>query len=239
MKILILGASGATGKLVTMQFVKRKINVRILVRENAFLPKEILESANVEILKGNICDFNNEQILSLLKDCTAVISCLGHNITFKGIFGKPHYLVYSTIKKICEAIEKNESSLKKIILMSTTAYTNKDNGEKNKVGEKIIFALLMLLLPPHKDNMRAGKYLNRKIGKKISNIEWVAVRPDTLFNEEVESKYNIYESLIRSPMFNAGKTSRINVSHFMAELINNEELWEKWKYKMPVIYNEE
>lgn len=239
MKILILGASGATGKLVTMQFLKRKINVRILIRENSFLPKEILESENVEIVKGNINDFTNEQILSLLKDCTAVISCLGHNITFKGIFGQPHYLVYSAIKKICESIENSENSLKKIILMSTTAYTNRENGEKNTVGEKIIFALLMLLLPPHKDNMKAGKYLNRRIGKRISNIEWVAVRPDTLFNEEVESKYIVYESVMRSPIFNAGKTSRINVSHFMAELINNEKLWEKWKYKMPVIYNEE
>ncbi len=238
MKILILGASGATGKLVTMQFVKKKINVRILVRESAFLPKEILESKNVEIIRGNINDFNNEQVITLLEDCTAVISCLGHNITFKGIFGKPHYLVYSAIKKICESITKNESSLKKIILMSTTAYTNKNNGEKNTIGEKIIFSLLLLLLPPHKDNIKAGKYLNRKIGRS-SNIEWVAVRPDTLFDEEVESKYSDYESLKRSPIFNAGKTSRINVSHFMSQLVSNEELWEKWKFKMPVIYNEE
>ncbi len=43
MKVLVLGASGATGKLVVMQLIKRKITTRILIRKSAVLPKEILK----------------------------------------------------------------------------------------------------------------------------------------------------------------------------------------------------
>jgi hypothetical protein len=50
------------------------------------------------------------------------------------------------------------------------------------------------------------------------------------------SKNSVFPSPIKSAIFNPGKTSRINVAHFMSELIINEELWEKWKAKMPVIY---
>ncbi|MCK5197273.1 MAG: hypothetical protein KAR21_02925, partial [Spirochaetales bacterium] len=68
-------------------------------------------------------------------------------------------------------------------------------------------------------------------------VEWVAVRPDNLVNEENVTKYKVYPSPIRSAIFNAGQTSRINVGHFMADLITEENVWNKWKGQMPVIYN--
>ncbi len=45
--------------------------------------------------------------------------------------------------------------------------------------------------------------------------------------------------LYEAPILNAGKTSRINVGHFMAELATDEVLWKKWVYQTPVIYNKE
>ena len=68
-------------------------------------------------------------------------------------------------------------------------------------------------------------------------LEWTAVRPDGLIDEEKVSEYEIHPSPIRSAMFNAGKTSRINVAHFMANLIADNKTWNKWKGQMPVIYN--
>ncbi|KAF0138993.1 MAG: hypothetical protein FD122_3566 [Stygiobacter sp.] len=96
---------------------------------------------------------------------------------------------------------------------------------------------LRYLLPPQKDNEEAAKYLSNTLGEDNSKIEWAAVRPDTLINKEKESEYEIFKSPKQSPVFDAGKTSRINVAHFMTELLCKEEMWEKWKYKMPVIYN--
>jgi len=235
MKVLVLGASGATGKLVVQQLVKRNVKVRMVARESAIVPSNLSEDNTIEIIKGNINDFGIAQIKDLVKDCDSVICCLGHNISFKGIFGPPRKLVSNTLVKIIEALQ-SQNTKTKFILMSTIAYTNRKIGEVNTLGEKIIFALLKLLLPPHKDNMLAADHLVYKLSTK-NNIDWVAVRPDSLFDEENVSNYEIHNKKRSDALFNPDKTSRINVSNFIAELVTNEKLWQEWKYKTPVIYN--
>ena len=237
MKVLVLGASGATGSLAAMQLIKKQINIRIVARDGAILPEEITDNPLIEIKKGNINEINDSEMINLLQDCDAIVSCLGHNITFKGMFGKPRDLVSGSIRNISKTIKEMSDKKVKLIIMSTTAYTNTIKGEKNSIGEKIIFSTLKLLLPPHRDNVMAAQYLQEEIGKENKKIEWIAVRPDTLVNEGTTSPYEIYDSPISSPIFNAGKTSRINVSHFMADLLTNDRLWREWQYKMPVIYN--
>ncbi len=220
-----------------MQLIKRQINIRVVVRERAILSAEMLDNPLVEIEKGNIAEFNDSEMSSLLQDCNAIVSCLGHNITIRGIFGKPRNLVSDTIRKISIIVKEKGDKKVKLILMSTTGYTNSITGEKNSLGERIILSILKLLLPPHRDNVRAADYLHEEIGKDNEKMEWIAVRPDTLVNEDTNSTYEVHESPVRSPIFNAGKTSRINVSHFMADLLINESLWREWRFKMPVVYN--
>lgn len=237
MKVLVLGASGATGKLVVQELIKRDIQVRVVVRESAILPSKISNNKGIEIIKGNITDFDIAKTKDTVKDCDSVICCLGHNISLKGIYGHPRKLVSNTVSKIIEAIQSLKINTK-FILMSTTAYTNRKINEVNDFREKIIFTLLEVLMPPHKDNMLAAYQLVDKLSSK-TNIEWVVVRPDSLFDEENVSLYEIHNKKIRSAIFNSGKTSRINVSHFMADLLTNDKLWQEWKFKTPVIYNKE
>jgi len=237
MKTLVLGASGATGKLVVSQLLERNMFTRIVIRESAKIPDKFVEDKNVEIIKGNIDSFSIDKIRELVLDCDSIVCCLGHNISFKGMFGKPHKLVVNVVKKISASIASYNAA-KKFILMSTTAYTNKNQGEENTFWEKLVFSLLEIVLPPHKDNILAGDHLIFEVGKS-EKIEWIAVRPDSLFDEENKSEFEIHENKIRSPIFNAGKTSRINVSHFMVDLLGNDSLWQNWKYKTPVIYNKE
>lgn len=238
MRVLVLGASGATGQQVVRQFINRKIHTRILVRKSAVIPIYMQENPLVEIVQGNINELNDAEVNLLLRDCHAVISCLGHNMTFKGMFGQPRYLVFDAIKGICETVKKRADKKVKLILMSTTGYTNTSSGETHSIGEKIIFSLLKLLLPPQNDNVKAVNYLITEMGKKNDQVEWVAVRPDTLVNHDEYSPYEICESPTRSPIFNSGKTSRVNVSHFMAELVTDDSLWKRWAFKTPVIYNQ-
>ena len=73
--------------------------------------------------------------------------------------------------------------------------------------------------------------------QKNSRIEWVVVRPDNLINEDNVTEYEAHPSPTRSAIFNPGKTSRINVGHFMATLIIERDVWDKWRGQMPVIYN--
>jgi nucleoside-diphosphate-sugar epimerase len=237
MRVLVLGASGATGKLVVMQLIKRQLTIRIVIRESAILSAEILNSPLVEIRRGNIAELNDSDMASLLEGSDAIVSCLGHNVTIGGMFGNPRNLVSDTIKNVCEAARKLMDKKVKLILMSTTGYSNVASGEKNSLTEGIVLSILKLLLPPHRDNVKAASYLQKEIGKEDEKIEWVAVRPDTLIDENNESAYEVYKSPLRSPVFNAGKTSRINVSHFMVELLINDSLWREWRFKMPVVYN--
>ena len=85
----------------------------------------------------------------------------------------------------------------------------------------------------------AADFLRTKIGQDDNIIEWVAVRPDGLVDEEEVTEYEIHPSPTRSAIFNDGKVSRVNVAAFMNKLITDQNLWEKWKGQMPVIYNKE
>lgn len=121
--------------------------------------------------------------------------------------------------------------------MNTVGNRNKDLDEKHTAGERILTGILRALLPPVSDNEQAAEYLRTSVGKDHPQIEWTAVRPDSLFDDESVTDYSIHPSPIRSALFNPGKTSRINVGHFMKELIVRDDLWQQWKGQMPVIYN--
>ncbi len=124
--------------------------------------------------------------------------------------------------------------------MNTTACINKLQNEKFKIYEKIIVNIIRFLLPPQRDNEFALGYLIDKAGINNKHIEWTAIRPDTLINKVEVSEYSVHPSTIRSPIFDAGKTSRINIADFMVNLLTDEKLWEKWKYKLQlfIIWNQ-
>jgi hypothetical protein len=236
MKVLVLGASGATGKLAVKQLIKRQINTRIILRESATIPQSILDNPLVEVIKGNINELNDSELTQLISGRNVIISCLGHNVTLNGLFGKPCYLVFDAVRRVCETAKNTDNRIK-LILMSTVAYTNASRGEEKSPGEKIMLALVNLFLPPHRDNVRAANFLVDIIGNMDEIVEWIAVRPDSLVNVDEESSYEIYDSPVSIIIKNEGKTSRINAAHFMAELVTDEELWRKWSFKMPVVYN--
>ena len=239
MKVLVLGATGATGNLVVKQLINHNVNVKAVIRSTSNKLDDLLNGDYLETIVGNISEFDLSKNIELINDCDAVVCCLGHNINFKGIFGKPRMLVHDSIKNICNAIERSKNGKVKLILMNTTANTNIKLNENYSSKDRIVLSLLKLLLPPHKDNVEAASYLSNIIGENNSKVEWITVRPDTLINEENVSKYEIVESPKRSPVFDSGKTSRINAAHFMVELLLNEEFWNEYKFKMPVIYNKQ
>lgn len=234
MKVLVLGANGATGFNVVTQLLDKEIYVKAMTR-NTEKFTAIKNTKNLEIINASILDLDNNKLTEYLNDVDAVISCLGHNLTLKGIFGKPHNLVIDALKKIVHSLNQNKNT--KLILMNTTGCTNKLQNEKFTKRENFIISILRHLVPPHRDNELALAYLIDTVRTNYKNIEWIAVRPDTLIEASNVTAYEIYSSHIRSPLFNPGKTSRINVANFMAELLTNQELWEKWKFKTPIIYN--
>lgn len=240
MTTLIVGASGATGRLLVEQLLNRGQQVKIIVRSTDNLPDAVSKDGNLSIIQKSILDLSDAEIAQHVSGCDAVASCLGHNMSFKGIYGQPHRLVTDATRRLCDAIRANKTTTPvKFVLMNTTGNRNRDLPEPISFGQKCVIGLLRLLLPPHVDNEKAADYLRTMVGKEDSAIEWAAVRPDTLIDESEVTEYEVYTSPIRSAIFDAGKTSRINVGHFMAELITDDQTWKKWKGQMPVIYNRE
>jgi len=238
MKVLIVGASGATGSQLVNQLLIRGNEVKIIVRSTQNLPKSFIDTSKVQIIIASILELSDEEINQHVSDCDAIASCLGHNLTWKGIYGQPRKLVTDATQRLCYAIKANHPDHPiKYVLMNTSGNQNRDIKESISFAQKCVIALLRLLLPPHVDNEKAADYLRIQIGQNNQLIEWVAVRPDNLIDEEETTGYEVHPSPIRSAIFNAGKTSRINVGDFMANLINNADLWDKWKGQMPVIYN--
>jgi putative NADH-flavin reductase len=240
MRVCIAGATGATGIQVVEQLLERGVSVKAVVRSAEKLHSLSVSYPQLEIVTAGVSEMSDQEMQKLVKDCDAVISCLGHNLSLKGIFGKPRRLVTESMQKLTEAAAKLKGDKKiKFILMNTTGNSNRDLKEKSTLGQNIVVGLLRVLLPPQADNEQAADYLRKKIGQDHPIIEWVAVRPDGLINLDTVTEYSIHPSPTRDPIFNAGKTSRINVAHFMAELLTNRTLWNQWKGQMPVIYNNE
>lgn len=238
MTILVLGASGATGRLLAEQLLRRGKRVRVIVRSPEGLPEGILGHENLSVVQASILDIDERDLVQHVTGCEAVASCLGHRITFRGVFGPPWRLVTEATRRLCQAIEKAQPEKPvRFVLMNTAGNSNRDLEEEVSVSQKVVIALLRLLVPPHADNEQAADFLRTRIGQQNPFIEWVAVRPDTLADEPKVSDYSIHPSPTRSAIFNAGTTSRINVAHFMAELIVNDEKWREWRGRMPVVYN--
>ncbi len=238
MNVFLAGSTGATGKKLTSELLKRGHRVVTVVRSANSLPEELRDHPNITVTEASLLDLTDTALQELVKGCDAIVSTLGHNVSFKGMYGHPRRLVADAARRLCEAAKANQpESPVKFVLMNTTGNRNRDLDEKQSFGEKVVIGLLRTLLPPQADNEAAANYLRTKIGQNDAAIEWVAVRPDGLVDEDTVTEYTIHPSPTRSPIFDAGQTSRINVGYFMAELIDNDALWQAWKGQMPVVYN--
>ena len=238
MKVLVLGATGATGRHVAHLLLQQQHQVVALVRDTKTL--SVLESKfgnQFTQIKGTALTISDTQLSALIADVDGVVTCLGHNLTLKGVYGAPRMLVRDSIKRIVNLTSAVRSTPLKMVLMNSSGVRNKDQHEPISFMQHLVLGLIRTLLPPHRDNEQAADYLRTL---DVSNsIQWAIVRPDALIDQADASEYSLYPSPIRSAIFDSGKVSRINVASLMSRLLMDEELWEKWKGKMPLVYNSE
>lgn len=238
MNILVVGATGATGRLLVEQLLNRGHSVVAIVRSPQKLPDAIRQHPSLTVIESTALDLTDAELRAAVDDCDAIASCLGHTLSAKGIWGPPYRLVTNTARRLCHAIQSQPSDHRtKYVLMNTTGNRNRDLKEPISFAQKCVIVLLRLLIPPHADNEAAADFLQATFGQNHSSIQWAAVRPDSLIDQSQVTDYEIHPSPTRSAIFDAGKTSRINVAHFMADLITCDETWQKWRGQMPVIYN--
>jgi hypothetical protein len=235
--VLLVGGTGRTGRRVLQQLLGRGISVRAIVRSGGRLPLDAAGNPNLTVIEASLLSLSDEHLQRHLRGCDAVISCLGHVLSLKGIFGPPRDLVTRATSRLCRGIEVLQPAAPvKFILMSSVS-VNRAGGLDTRRGslEKTFLRMLCGVLPPAGDNQRAADFLHEKVGASNPFVQWTAVRPDSLLPGDV-SEYTLQEGLVNG-LFAPGSTNMANVAHFMCELVTNPKTWADWKAKLPVIIN--
>ena len=237
--IAVFGATGATGKHLVADLLGRGESVRAVVRSRDRLPDVLRDHPRLTLIEADVCGLTDAQLADHLQGCKAAASCLGHNLTLRGVYGNPRRLVTDTTRRVCAALAKHataDTPAKRFVLMSSAGVRNLGQDDPVSLPQRAVLLLLRLLVPPHADNEQAAEYLQHNIDL-ADPVQWCVVRPDTLVNHHAVSDYQPHPAPTRSAIFNSGKTSRINVAHFMAELLTHDDLWSRWAGQMPVLYN--
>ena len=81
MKVLVVGASGATGSQLVAQLLLQQHSVKVVVRSPYKLPESWKNNKQLQMITASILDLTDTEMQDLVSDCHAVASCLGHNLT--------------------------------------------------------------------------------------------------------------------------------------------------------------
>lgn len=235
--VLVVGGTGRTGRRVVEQLLGRGVAVRAIVRSAARLPEAAAGDTGVEVIEADLLSLSDEDLRRYVSGCDAVVSCLGHVISLKGVFGKPRDLVTRATARLCDAIAATRPATPvKYVLMSSVSVNDPDGRDPRRgVLERAMLRVLRGLVPPARDNQRASDHLCGVVGTENPFVEWVSVRPDTLREGDV-SDYVGHETLVSS-LFKPDDTNMANVAHFMCELVYEPRVWDIWRGRLPVIVN--
>jgi uncharacterized protein YbjT (DUF2867 family) len=235
--VLIVGGTGRTGGRVLQQLLDRGVSVRAIVRSAERLPAGVAENPRLTVIEADLLSLTDVDLQRHVRGCDAVISCLGHVLNLKGLFGPPRDLVAQATERLCRAIESTEPAAPvRYILMSSVSVNRPDHLDTRRgTFERAVFALMRALLPPANDNQRAADFLIREIVPSNPFVQWAAVRPDTLLDGDV-SEYVLHEGIVAS-LVKPDDTNMANVAHFMCELATDATVWAEWSGKLPVIVN--
>ena len=235
--VLLVGGTGRTGQRVLEQLLSCGISVRAIVRSPQKLPAGTAENLRLAVIEADLLTLSDEDLQRHILGCDAVISCLGHVTSIKGILGPPRDLVTRATTRLCQAIEALQSAMPvKFILMSSVS-VNHPRGLDARRGmfEKGFVWMIRAVIPPARDNQQAADFLCNNIGTSNPFAQWAAVRPDSLLEGDV-SEYALHEGIVSS-LFVPDSTNMASVAHFMCELVTNPKAWDDWKGKLPVIIN--
>lgn len=239
--VLVVGGTGATGRLLVAQLLDRGCRVRAVVRSADRLPESVRDHSALEVIQASVADLTDDALAEHVRGCSSAASCLGHTLSFRGIYGRPRRLVTDTARRLCAALAEVGDTTAgpcRFVLMNSAGCRNRGLDEPVPLVQHAVLALLRVLVPPHADNEQAAEHLRVRVTPG-GPVQWAVVRPDTLIDEDEVSPYDLHASPTRSAIFNAGKTRRVNVAHMMAELLTDDAMWAAWQGKMPVVYDRE
>lgn len=236
--VLIVGATGATGKHLVQCLLKDGYPVSAIVRSKERLLSLIdLEQVDKDLLTvtetPSFNELSDTEYQQLVEQADVIVSCLGHHLNLAGIWGRAdRRLVTDTVKRLTVAAAKGNK--KKFILMSSDGVVG-PNDDLRPFSERAILAFFRNIFTPHIDNEEAAAYLQSEFPPTKEQMDWIIVRPTNLV-EDSASGYQVHDKPVGS-LFGDSKVSRAIVAQFMKDLICDPKLWARYSFQMPVLNN--
>jgi uncharacterized protein YbjT (DUF2867 family) len=162
-RLLIIGATGGTGRQVVAQALERGLTVTVLVRNPLKLR---VQHPQLSVVRGDVLDY--ESVDAAVRGQDAVVCVLGHKTYFR-----PTRILSEGTRHILRAMEANHVSR----LVCQTSLGIGDSA--GRMGLYYTFVVIPLILPFYFwDKTRQERLI------AASQVEWVIVRPGLLTNGE-------------------------------------------------------
>lgn len=169
MKVVVFGASSATGRLIIEKALASGHEVTAFVRDASKLG---IKNEKLRVVTGDA--LNPAHVEGVVNGSDAILSTLGPK-------GKPMVMAAESTKNIVNAMEKH--GVRRLVVVSVAGIA----VPQDKRGFNLVSALIKLLLKDvFVDRENQLSVLNS------SNVEWVAVRVPRLTDEPAKGTFNAF-----------------------------------------------
>jgi uncharacterized protein YbjT (DUF2867 family) len=205
MKILILGATGGTGRLIVNNALTKGHSVVALVRSAART-----DLPGAELIEG---DATSEITLGRALDgCDAVVSALGTGMGFRKVS-----LLTEATRALLPAMTR--IGVRRLVCVSALGVGD-SRGHGGFVFDRIFQPLL--LSQAYKDKNR------QEAAIRTSSLDWVIVRPGMLTDDPAQGSVR---AVINLAGINGGKVARADVARFVLDQLTTDT----WLRRTPVL----
>jgi putative NADH-flavin reductase len=204
-KVLIIGATGATGQILMGEALAQGHEVTALARNpSAVAP----EDHRPRVLQGNALEASSVEAAVAGQD--AVLSALGTRST------RPTTLFSESTSNVISAMRQH--GVRRLVCI-TGIGTGESKGHVGFLYDRIILPFVLKNVYEDKDRQEDAI--------KQSDLDWVIVRPARLTDEPAKGEYRIF---LRGS-YTAKRISRADVAAFMLTQLTDDT----YVRKMPVI----
>jgi len=199
MKILIIGATGGTGRELVKQALERGQTVTALVRKPE---RARFSDSNLKVMQGNVLDY--ESVSRAVEGQDAVLCALGH----KRWLGPTRILSDGT-KNIIKAMESHNVAR---FICETSLGVGDSFG---KLGLYYTLFTIPIIVPFY--FWDKGR---QEAAIRASSLKWTIVRPGALNNRKGRKKYKVGDK-VGNYIWTVG-ISRSDVADFMLNQLTDE-----------------
>lgn len=198
-RVLIIGATGSTGRQLVRQALERGYQVTALVRDPARLD---VEHPRLRVVQGDVLDVASVE--AAMRGQDAVVSALGH----KRYFGPTRVLSGGT-RNLLRAMEAHGA---RRLVCETALGIGSSAG---RMGVYYTLFVIPVVLPFYFwDKARQERAIGR------SAVEWVIVRPGALKNGASRGRYRHGPSI--GSFLRTVRISRADVAAFMLDQLTDD-----------------